>query len=412
MQKPTWLHSCFNTRILAIFFLGFSSGLPLALTAGTLGAWYTEAGVSLMGIGLLSMVGQPYVYKFLWAPLMDRFIPPLFGRRRGWIFVMQILLILTLIGMAMFSPHTHPVALAALALTLAIFSASQDTSINAYQTDVLSPQEYGMGATSYIMGYRVAMVVSGSLALIIAQHFGFQIMYMCMGVLMLVGVVTTCLAPEIPEEKQIKPHTFKEAVMDPFVEFFTRKGALIAVSILGVMILYKLGDAFALSLNSTFILRGLHFSLTDLAVAGKGVGLTASIAGTIVGGLLLARFRLIPALVFFGILQALSNLMFMWLAAEGHNMHLLLFSMGTEYFAGGLGNTGFVALIMALCNARHTATQFALFSALTSVGRVYVGPVAAAMVTHLGWEWFYFWTFIIALPGTFLLFCIRRYFED
>ncbi len=407
-----WYRALANPRILAVFLLGFSSGLPLALTTATLSAWFTEANISLLGIGILSLVGQPYVYKFLWAPLMDRFIPPFMGRRRGWILITQCLLVITIATMALLTPEKHAGLMGVLALIIAFCSASQDISINAYQTDVLHENELGFGASLNVLGYRIAMIVSGAFALILAQHAGWQVTYLVMSALMLVGIITNWFAPEIPPQKQLAPQTLKSAVFEPFVEFFQRKGPWLAIALLLIIVLYKLGDAFALSLNTTFLLRGVHFSLTDVGVANKGFGLISNIVGGLIAGILLTRIRLFYGLIIFGLLQALSNLTYMLLAHVGHNYGLMLFAISSEYFCSGLGTAAFLALIMSICNARYTATQFALLSALSAVGRVYVGPVAAIMVEHLGWTWFYFWSFIIALPGTLLIFVVNPFLPN
>ena len=407
-----WYQALANPRILTVFLLGFSSGLPLALTTATLSAWFTEAHIGLLAIGSLSLVGQPYVYKFLWAPLMDRFIPPFMGRRRGWILITQFLLIMTIAAMACFNPEQHAELMGLLALLIAFCSASQDISINAYQTDVLHQEELGFGASLNVLGYRIAMVVSGAFALILAQYAGWHLTYSIMSALMLIGVFTSWFGPEVPDAKQQTPGTLKSAVIEPFVEFFQRKGPWLATALLLIIILYKMGDAFALSLNTTFLLRGVHFSLADVGVANKGVGLIANIAGGLIAGIILTRIRLFYGLIIFGFLQALSNLSYMLLAHVGHNYSVMLFAISSEYFCSGLGTAAFLALIMQICNARYTATQFALLSALSAVGRVYVGPVAAVVVEHVGWTWFYFWSFIIALPGTLLIFVVNPFLKN
>jgi len=397
-----------NPLVYSIFFLGFASGLPLALSTATLSAWFTKAGISLMGIGMLSLIGQPYVYKFIWAPLMDRVIPPFLGRRRGWILITQILLIMSIAILGFMQPTEHLKLMTGLALLVAFFSASQDISISALMADAPREEERGLVAAAYITGYRIAMIVSGALALIIAQHWGWHVTYLCMSALMLIGVVTTFATKE-PTVIQPKQHDFYHDVIQPFTEFFSRKGLWVAIAIILVMILYKLGDAFTVSLGSTFLLRHLHFTLTDVGTMYKVVGLTSSIVGGIIGGLLMTRLSLFRALFIFGILQTVTNLLYMWLAIVGHHMGVLAITVSGEAFCDGLGNTAFVALILTLCNPKFSATQFALLSALTAIGRVYVGPVAAEMVQQLGWTWFYFWCFVIGLPGVFLLIPLRRH---
>ena len=260
----------------------------------------------------------------------------------------------------------------------------------------------GMISAAYITGYRIAIIVSGALALILAQHMGWHVTYLIMSALMLIGMITTFLTHEPTTPAKIH-HGFYEDVVQPFTEFFTRKSILIGIALIIVMILYKLGDAFTLSLSTTFFLRDLHFSLTDVGSVNKGIGMGASIAGGILAGIWMIRLNLFRALVAFGLLQAFSNLAFMWLAMMGHHFWGLSLAVFLENFCSGLGNTAFVALIMTLCNPRFSATQFALLTALSAIGRVYIGPLAAMMVEHMGWVWFYFSTFLIGVPALILL---------
>ncbi|MDF2691525.1 MAG: transporter, partial [Gammaproteobacteria bacterium] len=248
-----------------------------------------------------------------------------------------------------------------------------------------------------------------ALALILAQNIGWHLTYMIMGSLMLIGVMTTLLITEPQVQVTSAKPSFYEYVVLPFSEFFNRKGIKASLFLLLVMVLYKLGDAFALSLNTTFLLRDLHFSLSDVGIANKGVGMISSIAGGLIGGALMVRLNLYRSLIIFGLFQALSNLAFMWLAHIGHNYSGMLFAIFAENFCGGLSNTGFLVLLMTLCNKQYSATQFALFSAFASLGRVYVGPVAAVMIDHMGWMWFYFGTFLISLPGVALLPLIKTH---
>lgn len=405
------LTSLLQRRVWVNLFLGFSSGLPLSLCGATLQAWFTASGLPLMTIGLLTLVGQPYAYKFIWSPFMDRFVPPIFGRRRGWMFITQLLLLIVIACIAIFNPKDHNGIMAGLALLLAFVSASQDITIDAYRTDVLDEDQRGMGASLTIIGYRIALIVAGALALVMAQYWGWKFTYLIMSGLMLIGLFTTWfLAPEPTIDTP--PGSIKAAIIKPFQEFFSRFGIRSAIFLLVVMILYKLGDAFTLSLNTTFLFRGLHFSLADIGLANKVVGLSFSVLGGFIAGIWMSRLSLFKALVFFGILQAVSNLTYMWLAYVGHNFDLMVFAIAVEQFCGGLGTTAFVALLMTLCNRKYTATQYALLSALTAMGRIYVGPAAAAMVGDIGWMWFYFWTFIIAWPGVIMLWFVRPYLKN
>lgn len=392
-----------DRRIAAILLLGFSSGLPLALSGGTLQAWMASSGIDIHTIGLFTLVGLPYTLKFLWSPLMDRFVPRMLGRRRGWLAMTQLSLAGCLLLMGGLSPRHAVLALGFLALALAFLSASQDIAFDAYRTDVLEPKQRGAGAAVSVLGYRLAMLVSGALALVLADHIGWQSVYWLMAGLMLFGIVFTLLAPE-PADPAASPKTLEEAVLQPFREFFSRRGA---PALLLLVVLYKLGDAFAGSLTTTFLLRGPGFTLTEVGAINKGLGLAATLAGALFGGALMARLRLYRALMLFGVLQALSNLTFMWLALAGKNYALMVASVGIENLAGGMGTAAFVALLMSLCDRRYTATQFALLSAAASIGRVFVGPPSGMMVEAIGWAPFFLVTFLIALPGLLLLWWLR-----
>jgi PAT family beta-lactamase induction signal transducer AmpG len=397
-----------SRKIFLLLLLGFSSGLPLALTGATLQAWLTVSGVDLTTIGMFALVGQPYTYKFLWAPLMDRFTIPLLGRRRGWLVVTQLGLLATIAWMGTLAPERSPWLLASLALAVAFLSASQDIVFDAYRTDVLGAEERGAGAAVSVLGYRIAMLVSGGLALILADDWlGWTGTYWLMAALMLVGVVAAWAAEE-PSAPPRAPHSLEQAVREPLAEFFGRDGAWI---LLAVIVLYKLGDAFAGSLSTAFLIRGPGFSLTEVGVVNKWLGVLATIAGALAGGALMARLKLYRSLLLFGVLQAVTNLGYMLLALAGKSYALMIAAVAAENLCGGMGTAAFVALLMAMCDRRHSATQYALLSALAALGRVYVGPAAGAMAQSLGWPEFFFITFLIALPGLAMLVWQRRRIE-
>jgi len=398
------MNEIINKRVATVLFLGFSSGLPLALSGGTLQAWLTVEGVDIKTIGLFSLVGIPYTLKFLWSPLMDRFVVPIFGRRRGWIIISQVFLIGIILGMSATSLQNGLWVLAFLAFFLTFVSASQDVAIDAYRTEVLQERERGMGAAVSVTGYRVAMLVSGALALILSEYIGWRATYILMALIMFIGVAATWLGPE-PTTPGTPPATMKEAIQGPFAEFFSRNGVW---SLLGLIVLYKLGDAFAGSLTTTFLIRGVNFSVGEVGAINKGMGLASTIIGALFGGVLMARFRLFKSLLIFGIFQAVSNLSFMILAIVGKNYPLMIFTIAFENLTGGMGTAAFVAFLMALCDHRFTATQFALLSALASLGRVFVGPISGVLVDELGWVSFFFSTFIFALPGLILLWLMRE----
>ena len=399
-----------SKKIFLLLLLGFSSGLPLALTAGTLQAWLATENIDIVAIGWFALVGQPYTYKFFWAPLMDRFTPlPYLGRRRGWLLITQLLLAAAIAFMGTLSPVDSVWLLGATALTVAFLSASQDIVFDALRTDWLEREERGAGAAVSVLGYRVAMLVSGAGALILAdQWLGWSATYWLMALLMGVGMIATWYVLE-PNPRGAAPKTLDEAVVKPFAEFFARDGA---VALLVLVVLYKLGDAFAGNLTTTFLLRGPGFSLTEIGAINKGFGLAATILGALVGGALMAQMRLYRALLLFGVLQAITNLGFMLLAASGKSYALMVTVIGLENLCGGMGTAAYVALLMALCDRRFSATQYALLSALSAVGRVYVGPVAGYLVAGFGWTQFFFFTFLIALPGLALLVWMRRRIEQ
>lgn len=395
-----------NTLILLL--LGFASGLPLALTSGTLQAWMTVENVDLKTIGIFSLVGQAYVFKFLWSPMMDRYTPSFFGRRRGWLILTQLLLVAAIFAMGYMDPSKELFWLAALAVLIAFASASQDIVFDAYKTDLLPAAERGNGAAVSVLGYRLAMLVSGGLALWIADRYlGWQHMYWLMAGLMLIGVVATIMAPE-PDVSEPAPRTIEIAVVAPLKDFFGRNNAWL---ILLLIVMYKMGDAFAGSLSTTFLIRGVGFDAGEVGLVNKTLGLLATIIGALYGGMVMQRLSLFRALMIFGILQAVSNAGYWILAVTDKH----LYSMGTAIFfenlCGGMGTAAFVALLMTLCNRSFSATQFALLSALSAVGRVYVGPIAGWFVEAHGWPLFYLFSIVAAVPGLLLLAVCRQTLE-
>jgi len=398
------LKSLANRRVVAVFFLGFASGLPLALAGGTLQAWMAVEGVDLKTIGFFTLVGLPYAFKFFWAPLLDRYALPFLGRRRGWILGTQLALMILIVMLGLTSPKNTPWLVALFALLLTFTSASQDIVFDAYRTDVLREKERGLGAAVSVTGYRIAMLASGALALILAGPLGWRLTYLLMAGLMLIGMMATIFGPE-PEETVRPPQSLKEAISGPLTEFFSRPAAW---GFLALIILYKIGDAFAGSLTTAFLIRGPGFSIGEVGAINKGLGLMATIIGALYGGVMLARLGLYRSLMIFGILQAISNLSFMVLAYAGKVYSIMVAAVAFENLAGGMGTAAFVAFLMALCDHRYTATQFALLSALASLGRIFVGPPSGYLSHEVGWVVFFFVTFLAALPGLALLYKMRR----
>ncbi|UVT16474.1 MAG: MFS transporter [Nitrospira sp.] len=392
-----------NRRILVMLPLGFASGLPLALTSGTLQAWLTVEGVDLKTIGIFTLVGLPYTLKFLWAPVMDRVVPPWLGRRRGWMVLTQLCVAVGLGLMAATNPRIHPGWLAAYALLVAFLAASLDIVFDAYRTETLRPHERGLGAAVWVNGYRIALLASGAGALVLADYIGWQMTYLAMAVVMLAGMVIVLVSPA-PTLVADAPKSLKEAVGAPLAEFFARPHAW---GFLAVIILYKLGDAFASTLQTAFLIGGLGFSATDVG-AVKGLGVFATLLGAFFGGLLMTRSGLVRSLLLFGVLQAVSNLGFVALALAGKNATVLTAAVVIENVTGGMGTAAFVALVMSLCNPRYTATQFALLSSLEALGRVFAGRPSADVVAMVGWTQFFVLTVVVALPGLWAVWRIRR----
>lgn len=395
-------------RSAILLILGFASGLPLALTSGTLQAWMTVENIDLKTIGFFSLVGQAYVFKFLWSPVMDRYTPPFLGRRRGWLITTQILLLLAIAAMGFLEPGTQLRWMAALAVIIAFCSASQDIVFDAWKTDVLPAEERGTGAAISVLGYRLGMLVSGGLALWLADRWlGWQGMYWLMAALLVPCIIAALLAPE-PEDSIPVPKTLEQAVAAPLRDFFGRNNAWL---ILLLIVLYKLGDAFAMSLTTTFLIRGVGFDAGEVGVVNKTLGLLATIVGALYGGILMQRLSLFRALLIFGILQGVSNAGYWLLSVTDKHMFSMAAAVFFENLCGGMGTAAFVALLMTLCNKSFSATQFALLSALSAVGRVYVGPVAGWFVEAHGWPTFYLFSVAAAVPGLLLLLVCRQTLE-
>ena len=405
-ESSAGLATLMNRRLAVMLPLGFASGLPIALTASTLQAWLTVEGLDLKTIGIFTLVGLPYTLKFLWAPIMDRFVPPWFGRRRGWMLLTQLCVAIGLVLMAMTSPRAHPEWLAAYALLVAFLSASLDIVFDAYRTDTLYSHERGLGAAVWVNGYRVALLVAGAGALVLADYVGWQVTYLAMAAVMMVGVVTIILSPE-PTRVVDPPKSLGEAVGAPLVEFFSRPQAL---GFLAVIVLYKLGDAVASSLQTAFLIGGIGFSATDVG-AVKGVGILATLLGALLGGVMMARSRLVQSLLVFGVLQAVSNIGFVVVSVVGKSSSVLMAAVVIENVTGGMGTAALVALVMSLCDPRYTATQFALLSSLEALGRVFVGPLSADVVDAVGWTQFFVLSVVVALPGLWAVWRLRHQIE-
>jgi PAT family beta-lactamase induction signal transducer AmpG len=391
-----------NKRIGMMLPLGFASGLPLALTGGTLQAWLAVVGVDLKTIGIFTLVGLPYTLKFLWAPLMDRIVPPWLGRRRGWMLIMQVAVAIGLALMGLVGPGNHPEWLGLIAVGVAFMSASLDIVLDAYRTDLLFPPERGFGAALWVNGYRLALLLASAGALVLADRIGWNVTYLLLAALMGMGVITILLSPD-PQVSGPAPTTLAEAIGLPLREFFARPAIY---GLLSLIVLYKIGDAIAGSLQTAFFIGGLGFSASEVGYV-KGIGIAATLIGALAGGLAMAKLGLVRSLLLFGLLQALSNLSFVFLAWIGKHYGALAASVIVENVTGGMGTAAFVALVMSLCDHRYTATQFALLSSLEALGRVFSGRPSAETVALVGWGWFFFISFLLALPGCWLVWQYR-----
>ncbi|MBS3959773.1 MAG: MFS transporter [Xanthomonadaceae bacterium] len=528
-------------RLAVVMVLGFASGLPLALVGGAMQAWLTIEGIDIATIGFFALVGVPYTFKYLWAPLIDRFEPPLLGRRRGWIVLMQLLLAAALWGMAQLSPSLQVQAFAAIAVGVALLSATQDIAIDAYRTELLRPAERGLGGSLTVLGYRLAMVLSGGISLIWAQQWGswpavYEVMALIMlGAALFSALALPALAPLPPRELagptrellgfiallagvyvgvRLAGLLLGAAGVDPGAdERWERLGLLVAqiagalslgllaarrgdlggvllglavgdlvlrpfgglaaqpalallllpalawagwhllaprarfetltVSLasyfgqpgawafLAMIVLYKVGDAYAMSLGTPFLMAGMGFGQAEVGIANKSIGLLATIVGAMLGGLIMLRVSLYHALLGFGVLQLVSNLGYWALAHFGAGAlgvttlptfdllivsleeptpldSLLLLAIGIDNVSGGMGTAALVALLMGLCNARFSATHYALLSAFAALGRVFVGPLAGVLAAEIGWAGFFLSSLLVAAPGVWMVWWMRR----
>jgi len=385
--------------MLVALMMGFSAGMPLLLTVTLLQAWMKEEGVELGTIGLFSLVGLPYTLKFLWAPLLDRFTlyPPL-GRRRSWLLLIQILLMLAIVGLGMTQPAVNPLQVALAALLVTFLSASQDIVIDAYRRESLADNEQGMGASLYVNGYRVGMLLASGGGLILADHMPFSRVYLLLAGTLLVGVVTTLFCRE-PEVAAGTPRTLYEAVMQPFVEYFSRPDAVL---ILLFILLYKLGDMMASTMTTPFFLD-LGFSKTEIGAVVKLFGFWALVGGGLLGGVLMLRLGIYSSLWLFGILQAVSVSTLAVLANLGHNLIGLATVVTFENLSFGMGTTAYLAFMASLTNKKFTATQYALMSSLMGVPRVILAAPTGYLAELMGWEAYFILCTLCALPGLWLL---------
>ena len=410
-----------DRRVLAIFFFGFSSGLPLLLikSGSTLGAWLTDAKVDLASITMLAWAGMPYALKFLWAPFLDRLDAPFgfgrLGRRRGWMLLIQILLVASILFLASVPPEqTLMVGLAV--MLVAFCSASQDVVVDAYRVDVLRDEQQAAGATMVQTGYRIAMLVAGAGALSLAQHvMGWTEVYMVMAALVGVGMAATLLNPEPRAGQRAEVPAglrawLTDAVASPFVDMFRRQGMAL-FGILAFIILYKLCDAIPGSVATPFY-KAMGFTNDEIAAISKVFGFGATLVGLALGGVLAVRLGLLRALFVTGVLQGASNLMYAWQTTMGHDRLALIATIAVENVTGSMAAAVFVAYISRLCNLNYSATQYALLSALAAFGTNFFAGFSGHLVKMMGWAPFFVFTAFTALPSLMLLVWMMKRFPQ
>jgi len=411
-----------DRRMLVILAMGFSSGLPLLLTLGTLDYWLREVGVDLKTIGLFALVGLPYSFKFLWAPVMDHTaLPPftrLLGRRRGWALATQLGLAAAIVGLGLADPARAPLATAAAALLVAFFSASQDVVVDAYRIEILGPDEQGAGAAATQLGYRIGMLASGAGALALAAALPWSAVYAAMAALVGVGALAVLFAPEparsAPAAESAAPageaglarigRALRTAVVDPLADFVGRRGW---VAILLLALLYKFGDAVSGKMANPFYVD-MAFTKLEVASVTKVWSIVATMAGVTAGGALVAGLGTFRALLVGGVLQAATNLLYSALALAGHSVPMLALAVGADSFTGGLASAAFVAYLSGLCHARFTATQYALLTSLMAGGRTVLSSGSGWLAAELGWAPFFAATAGLAVPGLLLLLWLMR----
>lgn len=396
-----------NKRLFIVFILGFSSGLPMALISSTLQAWYAYSGMSVLATGALSLVSLPYAYRIFWGPVLDRYALFALGKRRSWILTMQVLLLLGFNWMAWFTPQQHPGLLAFIALVLACFSATQDVAIDAHRAEYLPPQEHAMGASLAVFGYRLALLLSGGLALIMAEQVGWAVTYRFMGFVMIVGMIAVFYSPEPSVEIKEKSN-FALSFIAPVKELFTRPGILY---LLLFIFCYKLGEAFTTTTSGIvmpFLIQGLGFSLDTIGYINKMLGIGSILLGGLTAGFWLMHYSLYRSLFFFGLLQALTNVFFVALAMTGKNVVLLAIAVFSDNFVAGMASTALVALFMRLVDKQFTGTQFSMLVALSTLPRILSGPVAASIQMSIGWVGLYQLSIIFALAFIPFLILIKE----
>lgn len=398
MLKAPIIKVILSRRMVVALIMGYAAGLPLELTSFVLKTWMREEGVNLAVIGLFALVGLPYTLKFLQAPLLDRFSPGRLGRRRGWMIIFQTALVISIYALGLTRPGQTPWLVALAAFFVTLFSASQDIVIDAYRREDLSDEELGLGSSLYVAGYRIGMLLASGGGLILADHWGFSMVYALMALCLLPGLITSVLTPEPPTPFGT-PKTMGEAIIEPFVEYFSRPNA---IWMLAFILLYKIGDTMASSMTAPFYVD-LQFSKTEVGALVKLVGFWAILGGSFIGGVLMLRLGINRCLWIFGLLQAVSTAGFAILAQIGHHLPMLAFVIGFENFTSGMGTAAYAAFMASITNKKFTATQYALLTSLMGIPRVVVSSGTGFLAEALGWTGFFVLCTLIAAPGMLLL---------
>ena len=408
-QTDNVIGALLNRRMLICVMTGLASGMPLYLLIQLVPAWLRAADVSLAEIGLFALVGLPYTWKFLWAPLMDRIAPPL-GRRRGWMLVAQIGLVLSIGALGYIDPLHETALVAVFASVIAFLSATQDVAIDAYRREILPDEELGIGNAIHVQAYRIASLVPGSLSLILADLLPWVWVFWITAAFMGVGIVLSLSVTE-PENFSPQPKTFRESLIKPFSEYFQRVGWRTAALALFFMVAYKLGDNMATALATPFYLD-LGFSMTEIGLVAKHAALWPAIAGGLLGGVFMLRLGINRALWVFGLVQMISILGFAWLASVGPALWLLAVVIAFEYFGVGLGTAAFTAFIARESSKAFAATQFALFTALAALPRSLANAVTGFIVEETGWVIFFCLCTVLAIPGMVTLLWVAPWQSD
>jgi MFS transporter, PAT family, beta-lactamase induction signal transducer AmpG len=409
MTNTDWKHTLLNQRMLICIFTGFTSGLPLYILISLLPAWLRSEQVDLKSIGLFALIQLPFTWKFIWAPLFDRYTLPM-GRRRGWMLATQIALLLTIPLFGSLHPTLDLWAIAYLAAVVAFFSASQDIVLDAYRRELLPDAELGLGNAVHVNAYKIAGLVPGALSLILADHLPWNAVFLITALFMLPGLAMTLLVKE-PIIAKGAPKTLREAVVEPFHEFIGRNGLDSALLILAFIFFYKLGDSMATALATPFYLD-MGFSKTEIGLVAKNAGLWPSVIGGLLGGVWMVKLGINRALWIFGVVQMVAILGFAWLATVGHSLFWLAVVIGVEAFGVGLGTAAFVAFIAHTTHPLYTATQFALFTSLAAVPRTFANAGTGWLVEWMGWKLFFLFCFVIAIPGMLLLMKVAPWSAD